>query len=103
MFVITDGEVSNSSECINLVNRNARNNRVFTLGIGSSADRHLVKVGTVGVETSKCYLFIIKGMARVGLGTAVFTGYNENIAGKVIKQLKVRTDQSELSIGIDNY
>ena len=29
-------------------------------------------------------------MARVGLGTAVFTGYNENIAGKVIKQLKVR-------------
>ena len=65
--MITDGEVSNSSECINLVQRSARNNRVFTLGIGSSADRHLVK-----------------GMARAGLGTAVFTGYNENIAGKVI-------------------
>ena len=45
VFVLTDGQVSNSSACIDLVKRNSFNNRVFTLGIGSSADRHLVKVG----------------------------------------------------------
>ena len=71
VFVITDGEVSNSMECVNLVSRNATNNRVFTLGIGSAADRHL-----------------IKGMARSGMGTYAFTDYNENISGKVMKQLK---------------
>ena len=71
VFVITDGDVSNSSECINLVNKHSSNNRVFTLGIGSSADRHLVK-----------------GMARAGRGTSVFTDFNENVSGKVVKQLK---------------
>ena len=71
VFVITDGHVSNSMECVNLVSRNNTNNRVFTLGIGSSADRHLVK-----------------GMARVGMGTYAFTDYSENISGKVMKQLK---------------
>ena len=69
--MLTDGAVSNSAECISLVSSQARNNRVFTLGIGQSADRHLVK-----------------GMARAGMGTSVFTNYNENISGKVIKQLK---------------
>ena len=42
-------------------------NRVFTLGIGSAADRHLVK-----------------GLARAGRGTAAFTQHSENIAAKVI-------------------
>jgi len=49
----------------------SQHNRVFTLGIGASADRHLVK-----------------GMARVGKGVPSFTTYGENIAGKVLKQLK---------------
>ena len=71
MFVITDGEVSNSSECINLVQRSARNNRVFTLGIGSSADRHLVK-----------------GLARAGQGTSMFTTEGEQITPKIMTQLK---------------
>jgi len=71
IFVLTDGAVSNSTECVNLVSKHSRENRVFTLGIGSSADRHLVK-----------------GMARAGMGTSAFTNYNENISGKVIKQLK---------------
>merc|ERR1719450_166326 len=71
IFVLTDGAVSNSTECVNLVSKHSRENRVFTLGIGSSADRHLVK-----------------GMARAGMGTSVFTDFNENISGKVVKQLK---------------
>eukprot|EP00090_Calanus_glacialis_P006199 TRINITY_DN14861_c0_g1_i2.p1 TRINITY_DN14861_c0_g1~~TRINITY_DN14861_c0_g1_i2.p1 ORF type:complete len:655 (-),score=152.05 TRINITY_DN14861_c0_g1_i2:36-1769(-) len=71
VFVITDGEVWNSHECVQLVEKNNQHNRVFTLGIGASADRHLVK-----------------GMARAGMGVASFTTYGENIAGKVLKQLK---------------
>eukprot|EP00092_Neocalanus_flemingeri_P030787 GFUD01033440.1.p1 GENE.GFUD01033440.1~~GFUD01033440.1.p1 ORF type:complete len:808 (-),score=279.18 GFUD01033440.1:316-2739(-) len=71
VFVITDGEVSNSQQCVQLVEQHNQHNRVFTLGIGASADRHLVK-----------------GMARAGMGTHSFTTYGENIAGKVLKQLK---------------
>eukprot|EP00092_Neocalanus_flemingeri_P024207 GFUD01026255.1.p1 GENE.GFUD01026255.1~~GFUD01026255.1.p1 ORF type:complete len:656 (+),score=188.33 GFUD01026255.1:171-1970(+) len=71
VFVLTDGQVSNSSACIELVRKNSSNNRVFTLGIGSSADRHLVK-----------------GMARAGMGTAAFTTQGEAITAKVINQLK---------------
>ena len=49
------------------VRRHHLANRVFTLGIGSAADRHLVK-----------------GLARAGRGTAAFTQQSENIAAKVI-------------------
>ena len=43
VFVITDGQVSNSKQCIQLVEEYSQHNRLFTLGIGASADRHLVK------------------------------------------------------------
>ena len=43
VFIITDGQVSNTMEVIKLVRRHATTHRVFSLGIGSSADRHLVK------------------------------------------------------------
>ena len=71
IFVLTDGQVSNTSACIKLVGEHKDKNRVFTLGIGSAADRHLVK-----------------GMARAGQGTAVFTTAGESLAPKVLKQLK---------------
>ena len=51
-------------------------NRVFTLGIGSAADRHLVK-----------------GLARAGRGTAAFTQHSENISAKVIiVMVRISTD-----------
>ena len=56
VFVLTDGQVSNSGACISLVRKHSATNRVFTLGVGSAADRHLVK-----------------GLARAGQGTAMFT------------------------------
>ena len=71
VFVLTDGQVSNSVDCIELVRQHCSNNRLFTLGIGSSADRHLVK-----------------GLARAGEGTAVFTSQGEEITPKVMTQLK---------------
>merc|ERR1719300_1154316 len=71
VFVLTDGQVSNSQQCIDLVRSSSHNNRVFTLGIGSSADRHLVK-----------------GMARAGQGTSMFTSQGEQITPKIMQQLK---------------
>ncbi len=71
IFVLTDGQVSNTEACIELMGRHADKNRVFTLGIGSAADRHLVK-----------------GLARASQGTAAFTTAGESLAPKVLKQLK---------------
>jgi hypothetical protein len=71
IFVLTDGQVSNTEACIELMGRYADKNRVFTLGIGSAADRHLVK-----------------GLARASHGTAAFTTAGESLAPKVLKQLK---------------
>ena len=42
MFVLTDGEVSNADLVIKLVKENSSHTRVFSLGLGSSASRHLV-------------------------------------------------------------
>ena len=71
VFVLTDGQVTNSGACISLVRQHSSNNRIFTLGVGSSADRHLVK-----------------GLARAGQGTARFTSQGEQITPKVMSQLK---------------
>ena len=43
IFVLTDGEVSNSINVVDLVKRNSTQGRVFALGLGASASRHLVK------------------------------------------------------------
>ena len=71
VFVLTDSEVSNSSECIKPVKKYSSTNSVFSLGICSGADRHLVK-----------------GIARAGQGTAAFTTEGEPVTSKVIRQLK---------------
>merc|ERR1719334_3076440 len=71
IFVLTDGEVSNSSSIIALVKQNNAQGRVFSLGIGSSSSRYLVK-----------------GIARAGGGTAIFANQNEDLRAKVMAQLK---------------
>ena len=42
VFLLTDGEVYNTDECVRLARENNGNNRVFTLGIGAGADSGLV-------------------------------------------------------------
>jgi len=71
IFLLTDGAVSNSDGVIQLVRKNATKTRVFTLGLGSSASRHLVK-----------------GVARAGSGLALFSNLNEDLRPKVINLLK---------------
>lgn len=43
LFVLTDGEVSNTQECINFVRKHSDTTRVFTFGIGNEASQELVK------------------------------------------------------------
>ena len=71
IFIITDREASNTSSIISLVKKNKDISRVFTLGIGHSVSRYLVK-----------------GVARAGGGTAVFAQPNEDLRVKVMEQLK---------------
>ena len=71
IFVLTDGDVSNSSSVLSLVRKNNTKGRVFSFGIGASASRHLVK-----------------GIARMGGGTAIFANEYEDLRPKVMSQLK---------------
>ena len=71
IFVLTDGEVGNAPSIISLAKQNNAKGRIFSLGIGSSASRYLVK-----------------GIARAGNGTAIFANQNEDLRSKVMSQLK---------------
>jgi hypothetical protein len=42
IFLLTDGEVSNTEECIDSVKKNSNTTRVFTFGIGNDASKALV-------------------------------------------------------------
>merc|ERR1711963_1137257 len=89
IFLLTDGVVSNDNQIIKLVRSNNKSSRVFTLGLGSSASRHLVK-----------------GVARAGNGTSIFSNLNEDLRPKVVALLKnalmpALTDLKVLWNGID--
>ena len=84
LFILTDGAVSNSEACIRLVGAERKNTRVFTLGIGSSADRHLVK-----------------GLARAGGGMSAFTTEGEQLARKVVGQLRQALAPSLYPVNVD--
>ena len=71
IFLLTDGAVSNDNAVIDLVKKNSNSCRLFTLGLGSSASRHLVK-----------------GVARAGNGTSIFSSLNEDLRPKVMTLLK---------------
>ncbi|XP_076104765.1 von Willebrand factor A domain-containing protein 5A-like [Mytilus galloprovincialis] len=71
IFLLTDGEVGNTSEVISLVRRHKKNTRVFTFGIGD------------GVSTS-----LIKNVAKASRGKAVFIKDNDNMKAKVISAMK---------------
>ncbi len=66
MFVLTDGEVNNTDECISAVRDNAHTTRVFTFGIGDAASVRLCE-----------------GMAEAGEGRAEFIRTGTNMQEKV--------------------
>ena len=69
IFLLTDGEVHNTDDCVDLVMRNSCDNRVFTLGIGAGADAG-----------------IIHGLADASGGESAYV-MDEHIADTVIPQL----------------
>ena len=71
VLVLTDGEVTNTDEVIDLVRRHAATARFFTFGIGAGASQHLVR-----------------GIARASNGAAEFISPGERIEGKVMRQFK---------------
>jgi hypothetical protein len=70
VFVITDGEVSNTDAVIELVRHHGARTRVFAFGIGASPSHHLVKA-----------------LARAGEGEAEFIAPGERADEKVLRQL----------------
>ncbi|XP_065573320.1 von Willebrand factor A domain-containing protein 5A-like [Artemia franciscana] len=83
IFVLTDGEVSNTERVLSLVRSFSSKNRVFALGLGRSASHHLVG-----------------GIARLGGGTAAFATVSEELRKKVMNQLKNALQPSFTDISI---
>jgi len=67
VFLLTDGEVSDTNHIVSLVGENSKLCRVHGIGIGEGASKAL-----------------LKGCAEKGRGRAVFIADHENVAGKVI-------------------
>jgi hypothetical protein len=84
LFVITDGEVSNTDRVINIARENASMNRCFTIGIGSGADAGLVD-----------------GLAEATGGRSNFVLTDEDLSGKVIEQLEASLLPGLTNIGIE--
>eukprot|EP01113_Clastostelium_recurvatum_P034338 TRINITY_DN4647_c0_g1_i6.p1 TRINITY_DN4647_c0_g1~~TRINITY_DN4647_c0_g1_i6.p1 ORF type:complete len:888 (-),score=180.76 TRINITY_DN4647_c0_g1_i6:60-2693(-) len=73
IFLLTDGQVSNPDECIQLVRSHRSHTRVFTFGIGSDVDRRLVT-----------------NIAKEGGGEVEFVqgGQSQDLNIKVLTQLR---------------
>lgn len=84
LFVLTDGQVTNTEAVIALVRSHSLDTRVFTFGIGAGASAHLVR-----------------GIARAGEGSAEFVQPGERIQAKVLRQLKRALSAGLTEVAVD--
>ena len=74
IFLLTDGEVENRDECINIINKNSNKFRFHSLGIGNDFDKELIeKTGTVGKGS---YTFVEN---VEGINSAVIETLNKSL------------------------
>jgi len=71
VFILTDGEVEDKEECINLVRENSNTTRLFSFGIGNYVDMDLVNC-----------------MARAGQGKSCFVCDSSSVRDSVMNQLE---------------
>jgi len=71
IIVLTDGQVSNTTQVLNLAKESAAIGSVYTVGIGSGVSHQLVE-----------------GLAEAGGGAAEFVAGNERLEPKVVRQLQ---------------
>ena len=84
IILLTDGEVGNTEEVINLAKSNASSSRVFTIGIGEGASSALVN-----------------GLARVSGGISEFVrSEKDRLQAKVISLLKATTNAAADNVKI---
>ena len=88
ILILTDGEVDNRNECINLIATNSNKFRIHSIGIGSSFDKILIE---------KC--------GKLGKGTSSFVENVENINSVVIDTLNkgLRPYITDIKFEFENY
>ena len=86
VFILTDGEVENTSQVLNLVEQKANENRCFSIGLGRGCDAGL-----------------IEGIARASNGKCDFVQEGDLISEKLIPQLQSSFSQfiHQISIHIE--
>ena len=88
IFILTDGDVDNRDECINLIAANSNKFRIHSIGIGNYFDKILIE---------KC--------GKLGKGTSSFVENVENINSVVIDTLNkgLRPYITDIKFEFENY
>ncbi len=84
ILLLTDGEVGNEAELLELARTQAKCCRIFTFGVGNGVSEHL-----------------LRGLARASGGQAEFIHPNERIEPKVLKQIGRIASASISNVRID--
>jgi Ca-activated chloride channel family protein len=84
VLLLTDGQVGNEAECLELAKKHAATSRIFTFGVGSGVSEHL-----------------LRGLARSSNGQAEFIHPNERIEPKVLRQIGRIASASISNVRID--